>query len=140
MSIYLDACVIVPLFTADIHSPKAEAFFRDNMSNLVVSDLAAAEFSATISRKFRMRLLTAADAIAAFANFDLWHERAMRKVGLVEDDLAAAQTFVRRLDLTLLTPDALHMAVCQRLGATLATFDAKMAQAAQMLGLPMAKV
>jgi predicted nucleic acid-binding protein len=42
---------------------------------------------------------------------------------------------LRRLDLTLRTPDALNIAIAQRAGAAMATFDARMAEAAQALGL-----
>jgi predicted nucleic acid-binding protein len=45
---------------------------------------------------------------------------------------------MRRLDLTLRTPDALHIAISGRVGATLATFDEKMAAAARVVGLPVA--
>jgi hypothetical protein len=45
---------------------------------------------------------------------------------------------LRRLDLTLRTPDALNIAIAQRVGATLATFDAKMADAARALGTEVA--
>ena len=49
-------------------------------------------------------------------------------------DLAAATMFLRRLDLPLRTPDALHIAIAQRLGATLVTFDRQMAASAHALG------
>ena len=42
--------------------------------------------------------------------------------------------FLRRLDLTLRTPDALHIAIAQRLAAELMTFDQKMAASARALG------
>ena len=46
-----------------------------------------------------------------------------------------ADALVRRLDLGLRAPDALHIATARRLGATLFTFDLGMASAARMLGL-----
>ncbi len=57
---------------------------------------------------------------------------------LAADDVRLAETFIRRLDLTLLAPDALHIAMAKREGAALATFDAKMAASAQNLGLDVA--
>ncbi len=46
--------------------------------------------------------------------------------------------FIRRFDLALRTPDALHIAAAGRLSAKLATFDVKMAAAATALGLEIA--
>jgi predicted nucleic acid-binding protein len=42
--------------------------------------------------------------------------------------------FLRRLNLTLRTDDALHIAIAQRVGAELLTFDRPMANAARALG------
>ncbi|MGD9616467.1 MAG: PIN domain-containing protein [Alphaproteobacteria bacterium] len=53
-------------------------------------------------------------------------------------DVAAATIFLRRLDLTLRTPDAFHLAIAQRLGATLVTFDRRMAGSAGTLGVAVA--
>jgi uncharacterized protein len=50
--------------------------------------------------------------------------------------IAVATTFLRRLDLPLKTPDAIHIAIAQRLGATLVTFDRQMAASARALGTP----
>ncbi len=53
-------------------------------------------------------------------------------------DVTRADALMRRLDLPLRTPDALHIAIAERVGATLATFDVKMAAAARVIGLPVA--
>jgi uncharacterized protein len=45
---------------------------------------------------------------------------------------------LRRLDVNLRTPDALHIAIAQRLEATLVTFDWGMAAAARPLGMAVA--
>jgi predicted nucleic acid-binding protein len=45
------------------------------------------------------------------------------------------QVMLRRLDLNLRTPDAIHIAIAQRLGAELATFDVRMAESAEALGV-----
>jgi predicted nucleic acid-binding protein len=49
-------------------------------------------------------------------------------------DIRAADIFLRRLDLNLRTPDAIHIAIARRLGAELATFDVRMAESAEALG------
>jgi predicted nucleic acid-binding protein len=47
----------------------------------------------------------------------------------------AADQILRRLDVNLRTPDALHITIAQRLNATLLTFDRSMAAAARALGM-----
>ena len=73
-------------------------------------------------------------ARAALATFDAWTARVATRVELISADIAAATAYLRRLDLTLRTPDALHIALAQRLGGELLTFDAKMATSARTLG------
>ena len=52
--------------------------------------------------------------------------------------LAVAATYLRPLDLTLVTPDALHIAIARRVDAILVTFDRAMAVAASALGVAVA--
>lgn len=47
--------------------------------------------------------------------------------------MATAAGYLRRLDLPLRTADAINIAMTQRLGADLATFDTAMAQSALIL-------
>ena len=61
--------------------------------------------------------------------------REAQRVESSAGDVAAADTYLRRLDLTLLTPDALHIAIAGRIGATLVTFDRAMAASARVLGM-----
>jgi len=132
--VYLDASVLVALFTRDPLSARADAFLRSSLPVLVVSNFAAAEFSSALARRARTAEMTPADARSAFSNFDAWTTRSTQLAELVAADVAAAQAFVRRLDLTLRTPDALNIAVALRVGAELATFDEKMAASAHLLG------
>lgn len=55
---------------------------------------------------------------------------------IVSQDIEHATKFVRRRDLALRTPDAIHIAAAHRLGATLLTLDNGMARAAAALGVP----
>ena len=84
-----------------------------NQPELIVSDFAAAEFASVIAR-------------------------AVRKVEPRPADMVGAASFMRRLDLNLRTPDALNIAIAQRLAAELVTFDEKMAANARQLGVSVA--
>lgn len=133
MRLYLDASVLVSLLARDALTPRAYSLLRSRTAELLVSDFAAAEFASALGQRVRTGELTAEEARAAFANFDAWTARTASRVAAA--DVRAAEAFLRRLDLTLRAPDALHIATAERIGEALATFDKKMAAAARALGL-----
>lgn len=135
MTIYLDASVIVPLFLADEFSARATAFVGASPATFIVSDWAGLEVSNVMARQVRIGALTTDEAAAAHVNFDLWRARSTSAVEISGLDVAIATQIVRRFDLSLRGPDAVHLAITQRLGAALLTFDARMAAAAATLGL-----
>lgn len=134
MKAYLDASVLVALFTNDALTVRADALLRAHKPIVLVSDFATAEFASAVSRRVRMAELTNEEAQIVFSNFDAWTARAAQFVETCSSDVKAAEAFLRRLDLTLRTPDALNIAIAQRVAATLATFDEKMAASARALG------
>ena len=138
LSVYLDTSLLVPLFAADALAERAEAWLESGPSGLVVSDLAEAEYVAAIGAKARSRSLSEAEAQAALDNFPSWTAIACRRVLLAPEDLTRATRWMRRFDLNLRTPDALHLALAARLELVVATFDQGMARAARALGLPLA--
>ncbi|HUJ47190.1 MAG TPA: type II toxin-antitoxin system VapC family toxin [Rhizomicrobium sp.] len=135
MSVYLDASVLVALFSTDTFTTAADRAFRGRTLAVVVSDFAAAEFASVIARRFRNKELTKSDAVAAFAAFDGWHARAPARVEVFSADVRAASVSVRQLTANLRAPDAIHLAIARRVGAELATFDSKMASAAAASGI-----
>ncbi|MFD2182586.1 type II toxin-antitoxin system VapC family toxin [Rhodoplanes azumiensis] len=135
MRVYLDASVLVAAFTDDLHSGTADALLLTAPS-LVVSDFAAAEFASVIARQVRMQALTVDDARIVFDNFDDWVAREARRVEVTASDVALCTTFIRRLDLNLRAPDAINIAIAQRIGARLLTFDVGMEAVARKLGVP----
>ena len=135
MSAYLDARVLVSLFLLDALSDRATELLRANTEPLLVSDYAGAEFASAVARRVRIGERTAREARAAFANFDTWAARFATRVDSESTDVAAATAYLRRLDLTSRAPDALNIAIAERLGASLATFDDKMATSARALGV-----
>jgi uncharacterized protein len=131
--IYLDTSAIVPLFLPEARSRDAEALcVRDA---ILVSDLAAAEFSSALGLALRSGRIANDAALEVFVLFDAWAPAHAVMVETLGEDFTLATTFIRRFDLSLRTPDALHIAIASRLGATLATFDAQLADAARGLGL-----
>ncbi|MCC6946542.1 MAG: type II toxin-antitoxin system VapC family toxin [Bradyrhizobiaceae bacterium] len=135
MSVYLDASILVALFTNDAHTDRANALLRRHTPIVIVSDFAAAEFASAIARRVRTKDLTARQANICFSNFDVWTVEAAARAQTTNADISSAASYLRRLDLTLRTPDAIHIAIARRIDASLFTFDEQMADAGHKLGV-----
>lgn len=135
MRAYLDASVLIPLLTTDPFATRARAFVRAAKPEVILSDLARAEFCSAIARRVRTGELTKAQANQIFALLDIWAVRSTTQVGTIAADVRNAEASMRRLDTTLRAADAINIAIVQRSGAHLATFDVKMAASAQTLGV-----
>ena len=70
--------------------------------------------------------------------FDAWIANAAWRENLTAGDVANATALIRRFDFGLRAPDALNIAIAQRCGACLLTFDGKMARSARALGVNVA--
>ncbi len=138
MSLYLDANILLALLTPEPLSQRAIDFARTARAPLVVSDFAAAEFVSAIARRVRARETTVEDARRDIGDFEAWAARLAERTDLNAGDVAVATAYLRRLDLALATPDALHIAIARRVDAILVTFDRSMAAAARALGMAVA--
>lgn len=122
------------MLAADVLTARAYSLVGSFSPVLLVSDFAAAEFASALARRVRTGELATDKAREAFADFDGWTARAARRIETAAADVRAAEAFLRRLNLTSRAPDALNIAIAQRTGAALATFDERMAVAARALG------
>jgi hypothetical protein len=134
MSFYLDANIIVALLIPDALADRTEALMSRRGAALIVSDFAATEFAAVIARKVRIGALSREQAQSTFGEFDAWVDGKCQRAEVANVDCTSAEAMLRRLDLPLMAPDAIHIAIAQRVGATLVTFDQRMAAAARALG------
>ena len=84
-----------------------------------------------------MREGTDSKAVAAetLAAFDEWVTEAAVVLPIESADVRRAGTLVRRFDLKLLTPDAIHLAICERYRSSLVTLDNRLTAAADVLGI-----
>jgi uncharacterized protein len=140
VSLYLDTSVLVALLTPDEFTGRSEQFRSDSENSLVVSDFAAAEFASVVSRRVRTRITSRENARSALADFDAWLTGVNLRPQIDPADVARADIYLRRLDLPLRASDAIHIAIAQRLGATLVTFDRAMTTAARALDVTVAEV
>lgn len=139
MSIYLDASVLVPVFLSDEFTDRSENLLVSD-AKLLISDFAAAEFSAVVAKAFRKKLITGVTASSIFAGFDDIRGDFSVAIFATERDLSRAEELVRMLETKLRAPDALHLAIAERLRAKLATFDQTLAEAARTVGVTLAEL
>lgn len=139
MRSYPDASVLVSLFCDDANSQRAQAYLARHTPALILGDFATAEFAAAVARRVRMRELTRPEADGILEAFDSWWERTATSVETMAADIARIARWLRRPDLNLRAPDALNIALANRAGAVLVTFDIGMAAAARTLGIPVAE-
>lgn len=135
MSVYLDASVILPTLVEEAASQAVDAFIGLAGEQLVISEFAAAEVASALSRLVRTGLLERDDAAARLADFDAWRAVATADPDTQASDIRLAHLFVRRFDLMLRVPDALHAAMCRRADHELVTMDRRLATAARDLGV-----
>jgi predicted nucleic acid-binding protein len=140
LSVYLDASVLLPTIINEPASSQVDSFLIGTRELLAVSDFASAEVASALSRLVRMHSVSKEDALAMLVDFDTWRAAATSTVEIHASDARMADIYVRRFELKLRAPDALHIAVCRRLDLVLATLDQRLALAADELGVGVAEL
>jgi uncharacterized protein len=128
--IYFDASVLLPLLVADAHTERAGAWYSSLTATIVVSDFANLEVGAVLSRHLRVGRLTQGQVESALLDFDAMRANCER-LSHGAADFLMAERIVRDFPAKLGAADALHLASAKNAGATLATFDARLADAAR---------
>lgn len=135
MSFYLDASAILPTLIVEPTSIAVTRFLSETDHTLIVSEFAAAEVASALSRLTRMGSLDRDQAMSHLSDLDMWRSAFTENIDFSPSDVRLASQFVRRFDLTLRAPDALHAALCRRGDHVLMTLDKRLAAAATRLGL-----
>jgi predicted nucleic acid-binding protein len=134
---YLDTSVIVAALVRESCTESAKVYLsaaRDAF--LIASRWVVSEFSSALSLKVRTGTITEAEQAAALAMFRRFSAARLRLVDVEAKDFDTAARLCDQFGAPLRAGDALHLAVCKRTGARLATFDLGMAKAAEYHGLP----
>jgi uncharacterized protein len=129
-----DASIIVPLFVDETKSLDIMALINAS-GPPIVSDFALGEVSSALSIRVRRREIGSSEAADILLDLDGWVVRRAQRVATEADDVVRAMQFVRRFELALKMPDALHLAIAWRIGSPIATHDRRQAAAAAALGL-----
>jgi uncharacterized protein len=93
------------------------------------------EFASALGVRVRTSAIGPAEANRVLTHLDAWLARRAELLDVEPADHHLAASFVRRFELGLWAPDALHIAVCQRLAVPLLTYDMRQAVTAQRLGI-----
>ena len=131
--IYLDASVVVPIFIVEPSSPMLDRWLATG-PDICLSQWTVSEFSSALSHQQRLGRLDADEREAAEAELDRWLSQGVTMIEIGNDDVQAARSLLR-FDPVLRTPDALHLAVTERLGTALATYDRRLAASAASIGI-----
>lgn len=137
---YFDTSALVSLHQSDRHSVALSAYLRRTRPAVAISRFAAAEFASAVSIRLRTGNLRPEQATALLHAFDDWRPSVASVIEVTANDLITCEAFVRRFDLQLKAPDALHLALCAREGLPLLTFDLSQARAAEALRVPVVAV
>ena len=132
---YFDTSALAPLFVRDVHSAAIRHHVRRSGARLATSPLCRIELSSVLSRNLRMGLIDSQAALGSLQMADRWFETDGELRAVEPADWAVADRIVRRFELRLLAPDALHIAICVRDALTLVTFDRVQAEAARCCDL-----
>lgn len=131
----MDASFLIPMLVRESVSEAVRAFLAETEEELLVSDFAAVEVASGLSRLVRTGVLSAVEATGRLADFETWRAASTSPADGHSADARLAYTYVRRVELMLRAPDALHLAMAHRLQAMLVTFDRRLSRAAAALGI-----
>ena len=103
--------------------------------DLFVSDWVTAEVSSALSIKLRRGDIDLGERASALAAFHRMCDETLAVLPVASAHFQTAAHFCDRHDLSLRSPDALHLAICADHGLSLATLDRRLRDAALALGV-----
>ena len=132
---YFDASAVAAVILNERSSEGVVALIEDPDRDVVISEFCVAEVSSAISRLLRMRMQSLNRAELLLAALDRWVDVAADRTEVDAGDFSRATELVRAFNLKLRAPDALHLAITERLDARLITLDQTLAAAARAIGV-----
>jgi predicted nucleic acid-binding protein len=136
--IYLDTSFLIPYYLEEPSSQAVEAVLEDApVGRLCLSSWTKTEFTSTLARALRLKLLSeqAASALVEALEMDIEKALTLLPLGAFEFELAS-RLLLARPSLDLRISDALHLAVAKRHGAEIYSLDRKLIHAAHAVGIP----
>ncbi len=136
MIYYLDTSVLVAALTGEAATARVQRWLGDREPDeLAISEWGATEFSSALSIKLRSGQIDPDERAAALAAFVRMCSESLFDLSISAAQFRAAARFADQHKLGLRAGDALHLAIASDHGATIATLDKRLAQAALALGV-----
>jgi len=136
LNAYLDASALFSQFMIDAHTPPMMRWLADAQDRVVLSEWTLTEFSSALAVAVRMGRLQPDERQRIDMAADTWLVNRTPPYTVLAGDGYAARRFIRATHRPLRAADALHLAIAQRLGFSVVTFDGAMRAAALDLGIP----
>lgn len=135
MRVYLDTSVLISLALDEPTSPEQDDWLVENATERFISSYGWGEFVDTIARDVRQHSLTLAAGKMILATVDQRSGGLNRCPTLDIDVVEGTDLIAADMARGLKLGDAIHLATCRRLGATLLTGDRRQAAAATAFGI-----
>ena len=136
MSFYLDTSLLVAALCSE---SKADAAYRwlsaQPVGSLAISVWSLPEFASALAIKVRTGQIGLPTVAAIKPVWDEMQRDMLTMLALEDADFARAATMIATSTVPLRSGDALHLAVVERTGLALASFDLRMSAAAEAFGI-----
>lgn len=134
--IYVDTSLLIALHVVERDSEVALAWFqRHTLETFIYSDWTDLEIASALSRKVRSGTMSTAARHKAEQALRETTRDSFRHVAIAPEHFRLAEIMVRHHETGLRSGDALHLAIADAYGATIATLDQTFASAASQLGV-----
>ncbi|HTX50232.1 MAG TPA: type II toxin-antitoxin system VapC family toxin [Caulobacteraceae bacterium] len=135
LAAYIDTSVLASIIVEDAHTERVRLWLPTAAGRLTLSDWTVTEFTSAVGAVQRAGRMTADERQAAERAVDAWVARSGAALPVLSEDIRQARSLMTATAQALKAPDALHLAIVRRTGATLASLDTGMRRAAADLGV-----
>ena len=133
--IYADTSLLLPVYVPEVNSETAGNVVKE-AKEILISDLTVAEFLVGLARKVKLGTLSQEGAAQVRTAFEQHiAEGYLQRLAFASPHSEAAGQLALQSPVMLRTLDAIHLALAIEHGATIATLDGKLAEAARTMGV-----